>query len=218
MIIAVMGCKSSGKYVDIGRQIYEVNKERKEAEKAAEAARIDAERKAEESRVAAEAAQQAEAEAELARRKNPGPHPEQMRDAANAAGHEYYTAGEQPPIVARDNRAWGRTLWKAQNDGGNGAVLLLDPSWMDAYKAGRITRVAICADPWGREVVDGVSVGRKVSGVGNIVAPYHERPAVRWDGLMGQAWRPGPVFIVMDVDGVRAAVWLLADPGMRVER
>lgn len=222
----LVGCSSAN--VDRAKTVAGALIEQEQAAKAAEARkaaaereRIEAERKAAEEQATRD---QAEREArEEARRKaaEPGPHGPQRRDAANAGGHAYYTAGEQPPIVARDNPAWGRTLWKAQNDSYNGAVMLLDPKYMADYKAGRIKRIVIAADPWGREVI---SAG-KVSGAGKVVAPYHERPAVRWDGAMGQAWRPGPVFVVMftgdpavATNTVRTAVWLLDDPALRAER
>jgi len=207
------GCATTAKWIGWGADQTTEREARKAAEKA------EKERLAEEQRLAEERAAKEDAERKKAeydkkdKETNPGPPQSPTRVGAGEDGHKYFTENQQPPMIAVDNPAWGRTLWKARNDSFNGAVLLLDPSWMPAYQANTIKRVAICSDPWGNNVVNVKNGNKDVSGVGKIVKPYHERPAIRFDGALGAAWRPGYVFIVIHMtDGSRGAVYILPDP------
>jgi len=204
--LVLQGCKTAIPAIDAVLQ-YQQWKEEKAAAERAEKERLAREQAEKEAAAIAEkeAAEQAAYEAALA-----PPHPPQKRTEAYDAWNAYVEAGEKPTVTTVDNPGWGGTLWKTPNHGLDGSVLLLDAAWMKHYKANEIRSVVIAADPWGREIIK--------NGEGRIEKPYHERPAVRFDRL-GQAYRPGPVFIVLHFkDGYRAGVWALSDPGMRTER
>jgi hypothetical protein len=206
MQVVVAGCSHIVPAVDAARQYQQWREEKKAAERA-EAERIEQERAEKE---AAEQAEKERREREAYEAALAPPHPPQKRTEAYDAWNAYVEAGEKPTVTTVDNPGWGGTLWKTPNHGLDGSVLLLDAAWMKHYKANEIRSVVIAADPWGREIIK--------NGEGRIEKPYHERPAVRFDRL-GQAYRPGPVFIVLHFkDCYRAGVWALSDPGMRTER
>jgi hypothetical protein len=217
--VSSIGCRTFVEYTGWGLEAYLEREEQKQKEKE-EKARLEEEKRLAEEKAAKEEAERKKAEHEAKLKlTDPGPPQPPTRPGAGEAGHQYFTDNELPKMVAVDNPAWGRTLWKSRNDSLNGAVLLLDPSWMPAYQANTIKRVAICSDPWGNNVVNVKNGNKDISGVGKIVKPYYERPAIRFDGALGAAWRPGYVFIVIHMtDGSRGGVYILPDPGQRVER
>jgi len=214
----VIGCAAIPKGVEIGQQVYEITKERKEAEKAEKKA---AEEAAEAARVATEKAEAARVAAEKAdyeRRRDPGPHPAEYRQAAIDAGAAYLHDRVMPPVRSLKPGGRAGTTYKPQNHSLNGAVMLFHSSeFSDAFVSGQVAQVVIAADPYGRAVITGAQNGRQASGTGKIPAkPYSDgRYLVRWDGLMGQAYRPGPVFIVLTYKDGRRIAWHIPDPGMR---
>jgi hypothetical protein len=211
LAVALVGCSTAYKGIDIGQEVYTSIEARKAAEQAAKEAERVAKEKAEADRIAAEKAEEARKVAEHKRREaeiNAIPHGPERRQATIDAMAAYWTAGTTPRIVAPDNPAWGGMLWKHINHGMDGSVLLLDAGFMPHYLAGAIASVDLCADPQGLRVV----------AKGQIVKPYHERPAVRF-GKLGYHYRPGPLLIVMRMrNGVIGGAWYLDDPGRRIEK
>jgi len=212
----VIGCAAIPKGVEIGQQVYEITKERKEAEKAEKKA---AEEAAEAARVATEKAEAARVAAEKAdyeRRRDPGPHPAEYRQAAIDAGAAYLNAKAEPLVRSLKRSSRSGTYWKAANHSLNGVVMLLNKTeFADAYAAKQVASVVVAADPYGNSIIEGSLNGRRVSGVGTLVAPYDDgRPCIRWDGIMGHGWRPGPVFIVLKYTDGRRVVWHIPDPGL----
>lgn len=213
--VLVCGCSSIPEAIEFTQEQIEL----READKA---------RKAEEARIAKEAAARAEADSkakeeerkrlEAEARKAP-PHPPERRTATQAAGDAYHRRGEQPPILIVQNPEWGRTLWKPDNHSLNGVVMLLDTKFRPDYDSGNIASVVVSADPYGSEVIAGSDARRTVSGVGKVCPPYSDgRVCIRWDGLSGRCWRPGPVFVVLKTKDGRRTTWMLADPAIRTER
>jgi hypothetical protein len=211
LAVALAGCQTAQKGLEIGTDVYTSIEARKAAEQATKEAERVAAEKAEADRIAAEKAEEERKDAEHKRREaeiNAIPHGPERRQATIDAMAAYWAAGTIPRIVAPDNPAWGGTLWKHINHGMDGSVLLLDAGYMPHYEAGALASVDLCADPQGLQVI----------AKGRIVAPYHERPAVRF-GKLGYHYRPGPVLIVMRMkNGVIGGVWYVTDPGRRIER
>lgn len=217
-IVGFSGCAIIPDAFEAGYDAYREDRANKKAEKEARLKKEEEERiareKAEAERIAKEKAEREAREEAL----KPPPHPPERRVETQKAGDDYYARGEKPDILIVQNPLWKRTLWKPQNHSMNGIVMLLDAEFMADYKAGNIASVVISADPYGNQVINGTDGSRTVSGVGKVVKPYHERPAVRWDGLVGKHWRPGPVFIVLKMKDGRRTTWMLADPALRTER
>jgi len=176
--------------------------EKKAVERAeAEAAAAEAQRKAEADAAAKKAAEQDAYNAALA-----PPHPAQYRDQANADGWAYTQAGEQPPIIGPDNSKLYLMLYKTPAHSLRETVVTLGRAWLPVYDAGDLASLDICADPWGRNVIQ----------AGSIVAPYEKKHPAAYFPHLGQHYRPGPVFIVgRDKAGNRLFVYLVPDPGQR---
>jgi hypothetical protein len=216
LAVALAGCSTAQRGLEIGQEVYEITKERKEAEKAEKQAAADA---AEAQRVAAEKAEAARVAAEKAeyeRKRDPGPHPAEYRQAAIDAGASYLNAKTQPLVRSLKRGSRSGTYWKAANHSLNGVVMLLNKTeFAAAYAAKEVASVVVAADPAGTHVIDGSLNGRKVSGIAKLTPPYSDgRPAIRWDGIMGHGWRPGPVFIVLKYTDGRRVVWHIPDPGI----
>jgi hypothetical protein len=193
----VAGCSSAKPLYDQAMQYREWKAEKEAAEKAAvEAAEREQAETEAKAKADAAAKEKARYEAALA-----PPHPAQYRDAANAAGHEYFLAGTQPPIVSPDNAKAYLMLYKTPNHSLNGTVVLLGRAWM----ANPPARLVMAADPSGTQVIATFSNEK----------PTEHNPAYRLPKL-GQHYRPGPVFVVgFDAQGNRVLVYLVPDPGMR---
>jgi hypothetical protein len=194
----LMGCNSAKPLYDEAMQYRQWQAEKEAAEKAAveaqEREQAEAEAKA---KADAAAKEKARYEAALA-----PPHPAQYRDAANAAGHEYFLAGTQPPIVGPDNPKAYLMLWKTPAHSLRETVFLLGRSWL----ANPPARLVVAADPHGSNVI----------AEARIVAPYEGKHPAAYLPKLGQAYRPGPVFVVgFDAQGARLFVYLVPDPGTR---
>jgi len=197
VLLSLAGCNSAKPLYDEAMQYRQWQAEKEAAEKAIREAQereqAEAEAKAQADK---EAAERARYEAALA-----PPHPAQYRDAANAAGHEYFLAGTQPPIVGPDNAKAYLMLYKTPNHSLNGTVVLLGRAWM----ANPPVRLVMAADPSGTQVIATFSNEE----------PTNHNPAYRLPKL-GQHYRPGPVFVVgFDAQGNSVLVYLVPDPGMR---
>jgi len=198
VLLSLAGCNSAKPLYDEAMQYRQWKAEKEAAEKAAREAqeREQAEAQAK-TKADKEAAEKARYEAALA-----PPHPPQYRDAANQAGHEYFLAGTQPPIVGPDNPKAYLMLWKTPAHSLRETVILLGRSWL----ANPPARLVVAADPHGQSVI----------AAARIVAPYEGKHPAAYLPQLGQAYRPGPVFVVgFDGAGNRMFVYLVPDPGMR---
>ena len=79
---------------------------------------------------------------------------------------------------------------------------------MADYKAGLWAGAVVSSDPAGQNVLPG--------GVARIVAPYHERPAIRVDKV-GSAFGTSPVYFVILYKDGRRQPWYIPNPGVRTE-
>jgi hypothetical protein len=118
----------------------------------------------------------------------------------------FEATGDHLPIIYPAD--FNGTLWKTPNHSGSGTVVLVASRFMADYQAGLWEGAVVSSDPSGDNVLP--------LGVGRIVAPYHERPAIRFDTL-GASFRPGPVYFVIKYKDGRRQPWYLPDPGVRTE-
>jgi len=204
MGVALAGCNSTN--LNRAIAVYETIEQQREAERKELADKQQAEKDA------LEAAQQAEREkadaeqAEYDRRHQQalaGPHPPQYRDAANQAGHEYLTAGKQPPFRSPGSPAFD-VLWKTPAHSLRETVILLARELMPVYERGKM-RVVVAADPDGKS---GIKEAR-------VVAPYEGKHPAAYLPQLGQHYRPGPVFLVVYDGATIIRVYHIPDPGMR---
>ncbi|MBT3294336.1 MAG: VCBS repeat-containing protein [Verrucomicrobia bacterium] len=115
--------------------------------------------------------------------------------------------GPHLPIIYPAN--FNGTLWKTPNHSHDGTVVLVASSFMADYQAGLWEKAVVSTDPSGENVL-------LPWGVGRIVAPYHERPAIRFD-VLGSWFGPGPVYMVIIYKDGRRQPWYLPNPGLRTE-
>ncbi len=100
------------------------------------------------------------------------------------------------------------TLWKTPNHSGNGTVVLVASAFMSDYQNDLWAGAVVSSDPSGNNVLPG--------GVARIVAPYHERPAIRVDQV-GSAFGASPVYFVILYKDGRRQPWYIPNPGVRTE-
>jgi len=128
------------------------------------------------------------------------------KGANPVARSSFSQAPDHLPII--EPKDFNGTLWKTPNHSGDGTVVLLASKYMTEYKAGVWASAVVSSDPSGRDIRPG--------GVGRFVAPYHDRPAIRFDKV-GTFYRPGPVYMVLIYKDGRRQPWLIPDPGVRTE-
>lgn len=114
-------------------------------------------------------------------------------------------------------QSWsGGNLWKPVNHSGNGTIVLLKGSFMDDYRQRKWASAVISADPAGVYVVKKNDNENDRFGYGRIVAPYHGRPAIRFDKI-GSYFRPGPVYFVLIYKSGLRLPWRIEDPAIRYD-